>query len=68
MKKWFRRFTPISWEGWAIYLLAVFAMVWDFRIVQNGSNSFSDTLINFFPHVAAMFLILVLIIKARREV
>ncbi len=66
MKPWFSKFSPISWEGWSFYVIAIAALVWDFYRIDIVSHSVSDTLINFFPQAAVLFLICALIIRARR--
>jgi hypothetical protein len=67
MKLWFDGFKPIHPLGWAVYVVAVAVLVWDFRAIDQTSRSASDTVYNFFPHAAGMFLLVALIIRARRR-
>ncbi len=52
---WFRRktygwgWTPATSEGWFVVLLYVLILISIFRVVDLGSHSGSDTLINFAP-------------------
>jgi hypothetical protein len=67
MKIWFDGIKPIHPAGWLVYISGAALLVWDFRAIDQTSRSASDTMFNFFPHVAGVFLLVALIIRARRS-
>ena len=66
-KPWFDKFKPISWEGWATYIVLLALAVWDFIRIEAVSTSLGDTLVGFFPQFAIGFLIFALIVRVRRH-
>jgi FtsH-binding integral membrane protein len=64
MNPWFNRFVPIHPAGWIVYIAALGILVWDFQAIQRTANSVGDMAFNFFPHVAGVFLLVAVIMKA----
>lgn len=53
----FAAYYPVSGEGWVVVLLVLAALVWQFGAVDVNLHSASDTLLNFVPRAAIIFII-----------
>ncbi len=58
---------PSSWQGWAVLVMYLFAVTWDFLALDGQSHSVSDTLIGFFPHFYILTVFLIIICEAKGE-
>ena len=53
---------PITWQGWAILIIFIFLIVYNFFRIDHTSHSASDTLIKFIPQT--LFLIALYFLSA----
>jgi hypothetical protein len=53
--------TPATWQGWAVLVVFLVAIVLNFFRIDGFSHSVSDLLINFVPQTLLLILILVAI-------
>lgn len=67
MIKWYRGFRPIHPWGWVVYVFVAGLLVWDYRAIHSTAQSTGDIIFTFFPHLAGAFLLLAVIVNARRE-
>jgi hypothetical protein len=65
MKPWFRNYFPVHPWGWLVYVASLALLVWDFRAIDRTSQSVGDTFFTFFPHVAGVFLLVAIILRAK---
>jgi isopentenyldiphosphate isomerase len=72
-KLWFRAkqygwgWYPVTWQGWAVILMYVFAVIAVTTFVDNHTHSNSDALMGFFPVVYIMTVFLIIICYATGE-
>ena len=66
--KWFGwGWYPCSWEGWAIIVMFVFALISNVIFINNNVNSNSDFLIQFVPQAYILTVFLIIICYAKGE-
>lgn len=53
--------TPARWWGWVVLFVFIIIIFFNFFRINSDSHSASDTLINFVPQTALLFLILIFI-------
>ncbi len=58
---------PCTWQGWAVLLMYVFALVSITTFVDNHTHSVSDSLMSFFPSVFILTVFLIIICSATGE-
>lgn len=72
-KLWFKAkcfgwgWRPVTWQGWAIIAMYVFALTANFIFVNNHVDSNSDFLIQFFPQTYILTIFLIIICYATGE-
>ena len=57
----------VTWQGWAVLGMYVFAMTSDAVFVGNHANSVSDFLLSFFPRLFILTVFLIIICDAKGE-
>ena len=59
--------TPVTWQGWSVLAMYVFAVYSVTRFVDNNSHSVSDSFMNFFPTIFILTVFLLIICSATGE-
>jgi uncharacterized membrane protein YhaH (DUF805 family) len=73
MKLWFKAkqygwgWYPVTWQGWAIIVMYVFAMITNALFIDSHTHSVSDALMVFLPNTYILTVFMIIICYATGE-